>query len=96
MVVRRFPRANRDPGCQIMYVGGSPGQSVRDALAIVKGAPVLTVTDGGDAAGVIEFAIDKGRVRFRVDDESAADNGLTINSRLLGLAISVRHRARKP
>ncbi len=47
-----------------MYVGGSPGQSVRDALAIVKGAPVLTVSDGGDAAGVIEFAIDGAGVQF--------------------------------
>ncbi|HEY1448902.1 MAG TPA: YfiR family protein, partial [Caulobacteraceae bacterium] len=43
IVARRLARAERDAGCQIMYLGGSPTQSARDALTAVRAAPVLTV-----------------------------------------------------
>jgi hypothetical protein len=32
------------------------------------------------------------RVRFEIDDAAAARNGLTISSKLLGLALSVKPR----
>jgi hypothetical protein len=34
----------------------------------------------------------QGRVRFRIDDQTAADDGLSISSKLLSLAVSVRLR----
>jgi hypothetical protein len=92
IVVRRLPVAAHDLPCQIAFLGGGHGQSVKDELAALHGAPVLTVTDGGAPPGVVDFTIAQGRVRFRVDDEAAAEDGLSISSKLLSLAISVRPR----
>jgi hypothetical protein len=93
IVAKRMARADRDAGCQIMYLGGSPAQSARDALAAVHAAPVLTVTAGGRAPGIIDLSTGTDPVRFRIDDRAAAENGLKISSKLLGLAVSVRPRA---
>jgi hypothetical protein len=53
---------------------------------------VLTVTDGSEPAGIVDFAIDRGRVLFRIDDEAAAQNRLGISSKLKSLALSVKPR----
>jgi hypothetical protein len=56
---------------------------------------VLTVTDvtAATTAGVIiRFVIKDSRVRLDIDDQAAAQGGLTISSKLLSLALSVRSR----
>jgi hypothetical protein len=93
IVVRRTAVATRDAGCQIMYLGGSQEQSVADAIAAVRGAPVLTITDANAANAIIRFVIDNNRVRFDIDEAAAAENGLMISSQLLNLAHAVRPRA---
>lgn len=92
LAVRRMPRAVRGSGCQIMYLGGGAGQPAREALAAVKGTPVLTVTGGQGAPGIVDFVLVQGRERFRIDDQAAAENGLAISPKLLALALSVRAR----
>ena len=91
ILIHRMPKADRKSPCQIMYIGGPPAM-VKEALQAVAGAPVLTVTDGSEAPGVVDFVMDQGRVRFRLNDQTAADNGLTISSKLLSLAVSVTQR----
>jgi hypothetical protein len=91
--VRRLATARPDAPCQVAFLGGSPGQSIRDAVKVLHGAPILTVTDsGGDASGVVDFMVAGGRVRFRIDDEAAAEDGLAISSKLLSLAVAVTPR----
>ena len=95
VVVRRYASVISNPGCQMMYVAGSGVQRVADVLAAVRGAPVLTVTDGQDAAGatgIINFVVMDGRVRFEIDEGAAAENGLVISSKLLSLAVRVNPR----
>jgi hypothetical protein len=94
IVVRRLERLDADSGCGIAYIGGSHAQSVSDALDAVQGTPVLTVTDEvqGPAHGIIHFVIRGNRVRFIIDDAAAAKNGMTISSKLMRLALSVRLR----
>ena len=96
IVVRRFGVAAHDSPCHIAFLGGSRGQSVKEALIILHGAPVLTVTDAAAEPGVVDFALIERRVRFRIDDQAAADGGLTISSKLLSLAITVRPRKTPP
>ena len=86
----RIETVNRQSGCDIAYLGGSRAQPVEAALEALRGAPVLTVTDGSAPDGIIAFRLDAGHVRFRVDEEAAADSGLTISSKLLSLALSIR------
>jgi hypothetical protein len=92
IVVRRLAKVAREAGCQIIYLGGAPGPLVKDTLAAVHGSPVLTVTDNLGPPGIIDLAFDRGQLRFRVDDQLAADGGLTLSSKLLSLALSVRAR----
>ncbi len=87
--VLRLATIQANSPCQIAFLGGSPAQGIKDALRALHGAPVLTVTDGGVPRGIIDLAIVDGRVRFRVDNQAAADSGLTISSKLLSLALSV-------
>lgn len=93
---RRLDRIDARSGCDLAYLGRSAAQTPTQALAALAGTPVLTVTDAarGPARGMIHFAVDDNRVRFHVDDEAAARSGLSISSRLLGLALSVRSRGR--
>ncbi len=92
IVVRHVPRAEVSGACPLMYLGGSHSQSVKDALKALRGMPVLTVTDGSASPGIVDFVVVAGRVRLRIDDQAAAEGGLTISSKLLGLALSVRGR----
>lgn len=94
--VRRLSAVARNSGCEILYAGGSPAQSVAAALAAVRGTPVLTVTDrerNGGAKGIINFVIEDNHVRFEIDDAAAAEDGLVISSKLLSLAANVTPRA---
>ncbi|HZK99001.1 MAG TPA: YfiR family protein [Caulobacteraceae bacterium] len=92
VVVRRLSVAAPDSPCQIAYLGGSRTQSVREGLGLLRQAPVLTVTEDPSERGIVEFTSAGGRVRFRLDDQAAAEAGLTISSKLLGLALSVTPR----
>jgi hypothetical protein len=58
---------------------------------------VLTVTDSGagGGAGIIDFVVRDNRVRFDINDEAAAQNGLVISSKLLNLALNVKPRRSK-
>jgi YfiR/HmsC-like len=94
-IVRRLRFAARDSACHVMFIGGSDTQSVAHALEIVQKRPILTVTDDEieqDARGIIHFVVEGSRVRFDIDDASAAESGLTVSSKLLGLARHVRPR----
>jgi len=88
IVIDRLPRAQHNSNCDMAFVAGSRGQPVGDALRELAGAPVLTVTDG-PTQGIVDFVTDEGRVRFRIDDQAAADSGLSISSKLLRLAMAV-------
>lgn len=78
--------------CHIAYIAGSSVQRKDSALALLRGAPVLTVTDSApdEAHGVIDFQVVRRRVGFRVDRAAAEKGGLSISARLLELALSVR------
>jgi len=96
IVVHRLPTAQRNSGCELAFVAGSKVQSAKDGLRQLSGQPILTVTDNETTPGVVDFVIDEGRVRFRIDNQAAADNGLTISSKLLSLAVSVAPRRSRP
>jgi hypothetical protein len=96
ITVRRIQIAERDSHCHIMFISGSSMQSVAEGIAAVSGTPTLTITDesrDANAKGIIHFVIRDNRVRFEIDDQVAAANGLTISSKVLSLAVSVKARS---
>lgn len=94
--VRRVEIVSAANGCDVAYLAGGARQSVPAALAALRSAPVLTVTDSrwNSARGMIHFQIASNRVRFHIDDAAAAASGLGISSKLMALALSVRTRTR--
>jgi hypothetical protein len=94
IVVKRMKTVTRQSGCAILFAGGSDEQSVDQALDAVNGAAVLTVTDNADGheTGIVDFVIQDGRVRFTIDDRAAEQNGITVSSHLLDLALAVKPR----
>lgn len=90
--LRRLSKISADSGCHMAFLGGSREQSVVDGLRAVSTSPVLTVTDAerGESRGVIHFAVEQNRVRFYIDASAASRGSLSLSSKLLALAISVK------
>jgi hypothetical protein len=93
IIVRRLDSAAAAAGCHVAFVQGSRTQPIGQLLASLAQLPVLTVTDAvnGEQRGTIHFSVINGRVRFFIDEAAARRHGLTISSRLLALAVGVRH-----
>jgi hypothetical protein len=93
IAVRRLDSAAAADGCHIAFVAGGRSGSAGQLLGALGRRPVLAVTDSGNggARGIIQFTIVDGRVRFFIDQSSAQQRGLAISSRLLALAVGVRH-----
>jgi hypothetical protein len=91
-VVRRLVRVGRDSDCHMAFIGGSPQQSVADALAALDDAPVLTITDERLAPerGMVHFELKGRRVRFHVDEASATRAGIGFSSKLMRLGLTVK------
>ena len=88
IVVRRTDNATSVDDCQIAFVAGARAGQL---LAAIGAKPVLTVTDGANGhRGIIHFTLADGRVRFFIDQASAARRGIQISSRLLALAVGVK------
>lgn len=92
IAVRRMPGPDGTDGCHIAFVQGSTAGRTAEMLQALKGRPMLTVTDarGGPARGMIFFVVDGGRVRFHIDQAAAQQSGLSLSSRLLAIALTVR------
>ncbi|MEQ1811351.1 MAG: YfiR family protein [Terricaulis sp.] len=88
--VRRVADADDIGACHLLYVVGDRSEA---ALRAARRHSVLTITDGGDERGIIHFTVVDARVRFYIDDALAAEGGLSVDPRLLNLALSVRRRA---
>lgn len=89
IAVRRMDSATNADSCQIAFVDGNRSTQLMAALGR---KPILTVTDAsnGGERGIIHFVVTGGRVRFFINQASAAQRGLAISSRLLALAVGVR------
>jgi YfiR/HmsC-like len=92
--VRHLAGPDPTANCQVLFLpAGSDPALVQGTLDAMRGHPVVTVTDSGvRARGVISFVIQDNHVRFDIDEALAAEGGLSISSKLLGLAHAVRTR----
>jgi hypothetical protein len=98
IVVRRSKTVARDSGCHILYIGGSDRRHIRQVIETVQDSGVLIVSDVASpapAGAIINFVVKDNRVRFDIDEEAAAQNRLTISSKLLSLALNVRRTQSK-
>jgi hypothetical protein len=62
-------------------------------VSTLRNSSVLTVSEVpgfADAGGMIEFVIEDDKVRFHINPAAARAAGLTVSSRLLSVASSIR------
>lgn len=92
--VKRLARGEAPDGVHVLFVSHAMAANAGDALAAVQGRPVLTVTelDPGGATGMINFVLVDDKVRFDILLPPAAQSGLRISVRLLGVARRVEGR----
>jgi hypothetical protein len=91
LTVRRMTAPDAVVGCQILYTRDE--ERAEMTLTDLKTQPVLTVTDSGMRAhGIISFVVIQNHVRFDIDNAAAEAAGLSISSKLLGLAHAVRQK----
>jgi hypothetical protein len=93
IVVRAIQAPAAVAQCHILYVGGLREEAIAAFLEAARGRPILTVTNAGEerrARGVIDFSVRDNKVRFDIDLIAAAQQHLTISSKLLNLALRVR------
>jgi len=91
ILLREIDRSDRAAGCHVLYLAGPNAAAVAQGLRKVRGTPVLTVTDSAfqdGATGIVHFVVRDKRVRFEIDDDAAVQNGITLSSKLLSLAVS--------
>ncbi|HEY1328329.1 MAG TPA: YfiR family protein [Casimicrobiaceae bacterium] len=94
VAVRHLMPPLRETACHMLYVASSRAATLRQALETVRGRPVLTIADEappGEDGLVVNLVTIDGRVRFEIDLRAAAANRLVVSSKLLALALSVRH-----
>jgi hypothetical protein len=86
--VRTLVAGQPTDDCRILYIATTvPADAVLDST---HGKAVLTITQaGGPNHGIIQFVTIDHHVRFDIDTKLAADDGLTISSKLLVLAHTV-------
>jgi hypothetical protein len=89
LVVRRVRNAAEAARCQILFIHQSEDRRLPEVLAALDRSSTLTVSDlpGPEQRGVmIRLVTEGGRVRMRVNPESARAAALVISSNLLRAA----------
>jgi hypothetical protein len=78
--------------CHLLYVSGVTAAQVSALVVMVKGAPVLTISDIEDftpLGGIAHVFVENGRMRFELNLERAKLSRLQLSSKLLTLASRV-------
>ena len=91
--VRRYRQVSNIEDCHVLFISRSEHERVPEMLAALKNRPILTVSDDDGFAnrgGIIQFVMDKNRIRLRINLEAARSADLVISSKLLRVADVVR------
>ncbi len=93
VVAKRISGPQQGVNCRILFISSSEDHQLKDILATLDEASVLTVGDMPQfvrRGGMVQFILDGNKVRFEVNLTPAERAGLTLSSQLLKLATSVK------
>jgi len=75
--------------CNALFISATMSSQLPAVLKHIKQRPILTIGDttGYAAQGVmVNFFVDKGRLRFEINSQAANEAGIMVGSRVLKLA----------
>ncbi|HEV7967246.1 MAG TPA: YfiR family protein [Candidatus Acidoferrales bacterium] len=93
VVAKRVSKPQDALDCRVLYISASEESRLKEILAGLDKAGVLTVSDipqFSQRGGMIQFVLVGNKIRFEVNLTSAQDAGLTLSSDLLKVAVAVR------
>jgi hypothetical protein len=88
----RHPDATDSKTCAIVFISSIEQENIREDLAILGNADVLTVSDAADflqRGGMIQFVVAENHVRFAVNLDAVSRAHLVLSSELLRVAFYV-------
>lgn len=94
MVHRRISTVQDAANCRIVFISSSEESRLKETLAVLGGMSALTVSDIRDFSvrgGMIQFVLERDKVRFKVNLQTAGKAGLVLSSELLKVALNVRN-----
>jgi hypothetical protein len=86
------PEIDRIKKCDLLFVCSSERQYINEILDPIRNERILTVADTEDfleKGGIINFIIEKSKVRFEINVAGAKRAKLTLRSKLLRLATQI-------
>ena len=98
VAVKRVPTPQDAASCHILFLSTVQETKLKEILAALGQAPVLTVSDipeFSQRGGMIQFVLQGDRVRFEINRANAEGDGLILTSDLLKVAVAVRGSVRK-
>jgi hypothetical protein len=93
VAARRIAKPQDAANCRVLFISMSEENRLKEILASLDKASVLTVSDIPQFAtrgGMIQFISAENRIRFEVNLSNAGDAGLRLSSELLKVAVAVR------
>ena len=93
LLVQRYRRVGDIRTCQVLFISRSEIDRLDQVLSTIKGRNVLTVGDSEDFAlrgGMIQLVTEKNKIRMRINLEAVKAANLTISSKLLRVAETIR------
>ena len=90
--VRRL--AQVEPGCHLLFIGGSERNRLSLLTGQLRRASVLTVSEEpgfNESGGMIELFTDRDGVQFNISPKAVERSGLRASARLIALAANQRH-----
>ena len=95
LVIKRYARVEEIKSCQILFISGSERERFDSHFEKLRGRSILTVGDSEGFAsrgGMIRFAVEKSKIRLRINLDSARAANLALSSKLLRTAEKVLSR----
>jgi len=96
IVIRQFESTDDVSQCHILFISDSEASRTRGILDKTSALPILTVGEDpvfAQSGGIINFMLKNGNVRLEVNLAAAKKAGLTISTRLLAVADTVKGKA---
>lgn len=88
--VKEIQAVTEATNCHILFICTSEKKRWPEIFAGLRQTPALTVGETDrflQSGGMINFVLERNRIRFEINDEAAKKAGLKISSKLLGLAL---------
>ncbi len=88
-IVERFRSAEEATHCGIVFISSSEQMKLRDILGVLRGKPVLTVSEVPgfcQQGGTINLKVVDSTIRMEINPAAGARSGLRFSSKLLSLS----------